>query len=241
MGKNMRNYNSSIGYEIPSAVYNKELRDYMVAVYQYMAFALAITGMVAVGAASSPTFMSLIFGTPLQWVVAFAPLVMVFFMGARITTMSSDAAKVSLAVFAALMGLSLSSIFLVYTGESIARLFFIAASVFGSMSLYGYTTKKDLTSFGSFLIMGLIGILIASIVNLFLASSAMQFIISFLGVIIFTGLTAYDTQRVKDSFFMLPDRGKATNIAVYGALTLYMDFINLFVMLLQLFGHRRDE
>lgn len=240
MGKNMKSYDK-VRYEIPSAVYNSELREYMVAVYQYMTFALVITGMVSIGAASSPTFMSLIFGTPLQWVVAFAPLVMVFFIGTRITTMSSDAAKVSLGVFAALMGLSLSSIFLVYTGESIARLFFITASVFGSMSLYGYTTKKDLTSFGSFLMMGLIGILIASIVNLFLASNAMQFIISFLGVIIFTGLTAYDTQRVKESFFMIPDRGKITNIAVYGALTLYMDFINLFVILLQLFGHHRDE
>lgn len=239
MGNNMKSYDR-VGYQIPSAVYNNELREYMVAVYQYMAFALVITGIVSMGAASSPTFMSLIFSTPLQWVVAFAPLVMAFFMGARITTMSSDAAKVSLGVFAALMGLSLSFIFLVYTGESIARLFFITASVFGSMSFYGYTTKKDLTSFGSFLMMGLIGILIASIVNLFLASNAMQFIISFLGVIIFTGLTAYDTQRIKDSFFAIPEE-KTSNVAVYGALMLYMDFINLFVMLLQLFGHRRDE
>jgi FtsH-binding integral membrane protein len=185
--------------------------------------------------------MQLMFATPLAWVVMFAPIAMAIYMGAKIHSLSIQGAQFCLGIFSALMGLSLSTIFLVYTGESIARVFFITASIFGAMSLYGYTTKKDLTSIGSFMLMGLIGILIASLVNIFLASSMIHFTVSVLGVVIFTGLTAYDVQRVKENYnFMGGNQEIAEKASIFGALTLYMDFINLFVMLLRLFGNRRD-
>jgi len=171
--------------------------------------------------------------------VIFAPLVMVFFLSARINSMSLSGAQIAFWVFAALMGLSIASIFLVYAHASIARVFFITAASFGALSLYGYTTQRDLSAWGSFLFMGLIGIIIAMLVNLFLASSALQFAISVIGVLIFAGLTAYDTQQIKDMYYVGDDGTVAGRKAVMGALRLYLDFINLFMMLLQLFGDRR--
>jgi hypothetical protein len=170
-----------------------------------------------------------------------APLGFVFFFSYKLNSISAETAKTYLWIYSALMGVSLATIFVVYTGTSIARVFFITASTFGAMSLYGYSTKKDLSGFGSFLIMGLIGLMIASLVNIFLKSSAMEFALSVIGVFIFIGLTAYDTQRIKQSYYQFAGNdemvGKA---AVMGALSLYMDFINLFIMMLRFFGDRRN-
>jgi len=214
------------------------LRAYMLSVYNYMGLGLAITGLVAFLVASTPALYGPIFGTPLKWVVMLAPLGFVFFLGAKIRTMSVGAAQLTFWLFAAVMGLSLASIFLVFTGESIARVFFITAGTFGAMSLYGYTTKRDLSAWGSFLFMGLIGIIIAMLVNLFIASSALHFAISVIGVLVFTGLTAYDTQRIKEMYYELDASDVATRKAIMGALSLYLDFINMFMMLLHLFGNR---
>lgn len=225
---------------VSSAQYDEGLRAHMLKIYNYMAAALALTGAVAFGAASSPALMQSIYGTPVQWVVALAPLGIVLFLSFRINKLSMAAAQGWFWAFSAAMGLSLSYIFMLYTGASIARVFFITAGVFGSMSLWGYTTKKDLTGMGSFLMMGLIGIIIASIVNIFMQSSGLQFAISLLGVAIFTGLTAYDTQKIKHMYYQIGGAGEAAGkAAIMGALTLYLDFINLMVMLLRFFGERR--
>jgi FtsH-binding integral membrane protein len=216
------------------------LRSYLLQVYNYMGLGLAITGVVAFLVASTPALYQPIFGTPLKWVVMLAPLGFVFFLGAKIQTMSVSAAQLTFWAFAAVMGLSMASIFLVFTGESIARVFFITAAMFGAMSLYGYSTKRDLSGWGSFLFMGLIGIIIAMLVNIFLASAAVQFAISVIGVLVFTGLTAYDTQRIKEMYYELDSADVATRKAIMGALSLYLNFINMFVMLLQLFGTARE-
>ncbi len=223
---------------VDRAVIDEGLRAYMLGVYNYMASGLALTGIVAFIVANTPFLMNAIFGTPLLWVVMLAPLGVVFFMSARIQSMSAGAAQATFWVFAVLMGMSLASIFIVYTGASIARVFFITASVFGAMSIYGYTTKRDLTGWGSFLFMGLIGIIIASIVNWFLASSALDFAISVIGVLVFVGLTAYDTQNIKSMYVQSDGTAVVTKKAIMGALRLYLDFINLFLMLLHLFGNR---
>jgi uncharacterized protein len=216
------------------------LRQYMLSIYNYMTIGLAITGGVAFLVAQSPEALHMIFGTPLKWVVMLAPLGFVFFFSARIHTMTPATAQMVFWAFAATMGLSMASIFLVFTGSSIARVFFITAASFGATSLYGYTTKTDLSKFGSFLFMGLIGIVLASIVNIFLGSSALQFAISVIGVLLFTGLTAYDTQRLKELYADSYDRDTLSRIAIMGALQLYLDFINLFTFLLQLVGQNRD-
>jgi uncharacterized protein len=207
--------------------------------------ALVFTGIVAyattvlaVQDGAMTGFGQAIYASPLKWVVMLAPLGMVFLLSARIRSMSLGSARISFYVFAALMGLSLSSIFLVFTGESVVRVFFITAAAFGGLSLYGYTTKKDLSGFGSFLIMGLFGIIIASIVNIFLASSALQFAISVIGVLVFAGLTAYDTQRIKEMYNEIDASDIAGKKAIMGALSLYLNFINMFMLLLQLFGNR---
>lgn len=215
------------------------LRAHMLRVYNYMALGLAITGVVSLLASSSPALMAAIFGTPLKWVVMLAPLGMVLFLSARIAHMSFATAQMTFWIYAAMMGLSLSVIFLHFTGESIARLFFISSSVFATMSLYGYTTKRDLSQFGSFLMMGVLGIVIASLVNLFLKSSAMQMVISAIGVLVFTGLTAYDTQMIKEMYLECDGSETAGKKAILGALNLYIDFVNLFISLLQLFGDRK--
>jgi FtsH-binding integral membrane protein len=216
------------------------LRQYMLSIYNYMAAGLVITGLVAVAVASSTAAMSVIFGTPLKWVVIFAPLVFLFLFAPRIYTMSPSSAQMCFWAFAAVMGLSMSSIFIVFTGQSIARVFFITAATFGATSLYGYTTKTDLSKMGAFMMMGVIGIFIASLVNIFLQSSALQFAISVIGVIAFTGLTAWDTQRFKEMYAESYDRDTLTRMAVHGALELYLDFINLFTFLLRLMGQTRD-
>jgi hypothetical protein len=215
------------------------LRQYMVRVYSYMAAGLAISGFVAYFAASTG-FYQQIAGTPLIWIVMLAPLGMVLLLGFGINRMSIGAAFLAFWLFAALMGLSLAGVFLVFTGASIARVFFISAATFAAMSLYGYTTGSDLSRFGAFLFMGLIGIVIASLVNIFVGSNALQFAISVIGVIVFTGLTAYDTQRIKQVYLASDPADMTTKKAILGALTLYLDFINLFIMLLQLTGQRRD-
>ncbi len=233
------------------------LRSYMLRVYNYMAIGLAITGVAALAmvqfavadnaagaAAQLPNGMYLtefgvmLYTSALKWVVMLAPLGMVFFISARIGKMSTQSAQLAFWVFAGLMGISLSSIFLVYTSKSIVRVFFITAAAFGSLSLYGYTTKKDLSGWGQFLFMGLIGVIIASLVNLFVASSALQFAISVIGVLVFAGLTAYDTQRIKEMYYVGDDGTVAGRKAIMGALSLYLNFINMFVMLLSLFGNR---
>ena len=186
------------GLAVPAA--DEGLRSFMLSVYNYMGLGLAITGLVALAVASTPALYVPIFTTPLKWVVMLAPLGFVFFLSARIRTMSASAAQITFWLFAAVMGISMASIFLVFTGESIARVFFVTAATFGAVSLYGYTTKRDLTSMGSFLFMGLIGIVIASLVNLFIGSIALQFAVSVIGVLVFTGLTAWDTQRLKSEY-----------------------------------------
>jgi FtsH-binding integral membrane protein len=221
-----------------AAEIDQGLRSYMLKVYNYMASAIALSGIVAYLVASSPTALQLIHGTPLRWVVIFAPLGMVFFLSARMHKMSLFAAQASFWVFASLMGASLSYILLAYTGESIVRVFLITAISFGGLSLVGYTTKKNLSGMGSFLMMGLIGIIVASIVNIFLGSSMMQFIISVVGVLVFAGLTAYDTQQIKNMYLESDGTAVMGKKAIMGALRLYLDFINLFIMLLSLFGNR---
>ena len=216
------------------------LRSYLLQVYNYMGLGLAITGAIAFLVAATPALYVPIFTTPLKWVVMLAPLGFVFFLGAKIRTMSVSAAQLTFWAFAAVMGLSMASIFLVFTGESIARVFFITAAMFGVMSLYGYTTKRDLSGWGSFLFMGLIGIIIAMVVNIFLASAAVHFAVSVIGVLVFTGLTAYDTQRIKELYYELDAADVSTRKAIRGALSLYLDCSNMFVMLLHLFGATRE-
>ena len=214
------------------------LRRYMLRVYNYMMLGLALTGVVAFAVSSSPAAMQLIFGTPLMWVVMLAPLAFVMILSFGLHRLSTPMTQLLFWAFAGAMGLSLSSIFIAYTGASITRVFFITASAFAALSIYGYTTKKDLSGWGTFLFMGLIGIIIASIVNIFLASSMMHFIITVGGVLVFAGLTAYDTQKIK-SEYMVSDSGEvAEKKGVSGALRLYLDFINLFIMQLHLFGNR---
>ncbi|WFU34381.1 Bax inhibitor-1/YccA family protein [Bradyrhizobium brasilense] len=228
------------GFRPSVAEIDAGLRAHMQRIYGYMAGGLALTGLVAYLAAASGFYQS-IAATPLIWLVMLAPLGFVLVLSIGIQRMAAGTAMLLFWLYAAVMGLSLGGIFLVFTGESIARVFFITAATFGAMSLYGYTTRSDLSRFGSFLIMGLIGIVIASLVNIFIGSSALQFAISIIGVIVFVGLTAYDTQRIKE-MYLESDTGEiAGKKAVLGALALYLDFINLFMMLLQLFGHRRDN
>ncbi len=224
---------------VPQVDIDVGLREYMLRVYNYMASGLALTGIVAYAAIASGAYYT-IAHSGLMWLVFLAPLGIVFWMSMGIQKMSAAQAQALFWVYAGLMGLSLSGIFLVYTGASIARVFFITGGTFAAMSLYGYTTRRDLTQFGSFLFMGLIGIVIASLVNIFVASSALQFAISVIGVLVFTGLTAWDTQRIKEMYVVSDDGQIAGKKAIMGALTLYLDFINLFVMLLQLFGQRRS-
>ena len=215
------------------------LRTYMQRVYNFMALGLSITGITAYLTAQSPEMMQLIFGTPLRYLVLFGPLLMVFFLSARIGKMTFGSAQTLFWAFASVLGLSLASIFLLYTGESIAKVFFITAGMFAGTSLYGYTTQRDLSKFGSFLFMALLGIIIASVVNMFMHSGPMQFAISVLSVLIFTGLTAYDTQMIKEIYYANDDSETSGKKALFGALRLYMNFLNMFLALLQLFGNRR--
>ncbi len=247
------------------AVVDEGLRSYMLTVYNYMAAGVALTGIVAYflftqtitmdpalaaksasgaayGLKRGMYFTELgaaLYMSPIKWVLMLAPLAFVFGLSAMVYRMSAGMAQMMFWIFAAVMGASLSSIFIVYTHQSIVQVFFISAAAFAGLSLYGYTTKKDLSGWGSFLIMGVIGIVIAALVNLFLQSSALQFAISVIGVLVFAGLTAYDTQRIKDGYYEVAGNAEmAAKTAIMGALSLYLDFINMFVMLLSLFGNR---
>ena len=215
------------------------LRSYMLRVYNYMATGLGLTGLTAYFVAITPSLFNAIYGTPFYWIVALAPLGFVFYLSARLHKISFAKAQTVFWIFSGVMGLSMAYIFIAFTGASIARVFFITAGTFAGMSLYGYTTKKDLTGWGSFLFMGLIGIIIAMIVNIFLQSGMLSFIISCVGVLIFVGLTAYDTQRIKEMYYASDHPEISGKKAIMGALKLYLDFINLFIMLLRLFGQRK--
>ena len=240
-----------------AAAIDEGLRSYMLRVYNYMSIGLVVTGLAAwfaAGAAvttdpsnavatmNNGTMLTqwgyLLFASPLQWVVMLAPLAFVMVLSFGINKLSVPAAQATFWGFAAIMGVSLSSIFLVYTGASIAKVFFITAATFGSVSLYGYTTRRDLTSLGGFLMMGLFGLIIASVVNIFFNNGMLEFIISVAGVLIFVGLTAYDTQKIKEEYSESHSMEVLAKGAIMGALRLYLDFINLFLMMLRLFGNR---
>jgi hypothetical protein len=222
-----------------AAVLDQGLRAHMLRVFNYMASGVLLSGIVAYAVANS-SLAGIIFGTPLAWVVMLAPLAFVMVLSFGIHKLSFATAQALYWAFCAVMGASLASILIVFTGASVARVFFITAATFAATSLYGYTTKADLSKFGTFLFMGLIGIVIASVVNIFLGSSALQFAISVIGVLVFTGLTAYDTQRIKEEYYEGHDHETSSKMALMGALSLYLNFVNLFTLLMQLLG-QRDE
>ena len=236
---------------VDQASIDEGLRAYMLKVYNYMTTGLVLTGFIAYffGKASVEAYVpggviltpvgNMLFNSGLSFVIMLAPLGLVFYLIAGINKMSTASAQITFWLFASIMGLSLASIFVQFTHSSIARVFFITAGTFGAMSLYGYTTKRDLTKLGGFLFMGLIGIIIASIVNIFFQSGMMAFVISVIGVLVFVGLTAYDTQNIKNMYYGGDSEEVGSKKALMGALKLYLDFINLFILLLQLFGQRR--
>jgi FtsH-binding integral membrane protein len=233
-----------------SAQIDAGLRSYMLGVYNYMTTALGVTGLVAFGTKMLTTetgpdgatyvngLGALLFGTPMMWVVALAPLAMVFWLSAGIHRMSVPKAQTLFYVFAGLMGLSLTSVLFVYTGASVARAFFITAGAFSALSLYGYTTKRDLGPLGAFLIIGVFGLILASLVNIFVQSQGAEFLISIVGVLLFAGLTAYDTQKIKSMYMASDSHEVAQRKSIHGAMALYLDFINMFLFILRLFGNR---
>ncbi|MCF8475115.1 MAG: Bax inhibitor-1/YccA family protein [Emcibacter sp.] len=235
-----------------AAAVDEGLRAYMLTVYNYMASALTLTGLMAYVTANVPALYSLLYNfetlpdgtvylsgqTMLGFIVIFAPLALVLFLSFGINKMQASTAQMVFWLYAGLVGMSLSSILFVYTGTSIAKTFFVTAAAFGSLSLYGYTTKRSLSGMGSFLMMGLFGLIIASIVNIFMQSSMMDFIISMAGVLIFAGLTAYDTQKIKLMYMHSDGSETASKKAIMGALSLYLDFINMFLFLLRFMGNR---
>jgi uncharacterized protein len=241
-----------------AAEIDQGLRSYLLGVYNYMTTGLAVTGLVAYGVnmlavAHDPSqgvprmggivltsFGTALYGSPLRWLVMLAPLAFVFFFSFRIDRMTASTARNVFLLFAATMGLSISSILLVFTGASVTRAFFITAASFGALSLYGYTTRRDLSAFGSFLVMGLFGLVIASLVNLFVQSSGFQFALSCLSVLIFAGLTAWDTQAIKEMYYAGDSHEVATKKSINGALQLYLDFINIFMAVIQLTGNRNN-
>ncbi len=216
------------------------LKAYMLRVYNYMGFGLLLTALFAFLTSSSPSLMNAIYGTPLRFVIMFAPLAFILVLSFGVNKLQASTAQLIFWAFAGVNGVSLSYIFILYTGESLTRVFLITSATFLAMSLYGYTTKADLSKFGSILVMGVIGILIASLVNIFLKSSGLDFAISLFGVVIFTGLTAWDTQKIKLSYDGSYGNEVLKKQAIFGALSLYLDFINLFLMLLRIMGNRRD-
>ena len=227
---------ASVG--VPRAARDVGLRSYMLSVYNYMASGVLLTGIVALGFFSSGLAEQML-STPLKWVIMLAPLAFVMFMSFGQNKMSTGTMQAMFWGFAVAMGLSMSSIFIVYTGTSIAQTFFAVAAGFMALSLYGYTTKKDLSGFGTFLIMGVVGILVAMIANIFIQSSALGMAISGIGVLLFAGLTAYDTQKIKSMYAYVAGTDMMGKTAIMGALTLYLDFINMFTFLLQFMGDRR--
>jgi len=227
--------------DIDAAALDQGLRAHMLRVYNLMASAVALSGIVAALVASSPTAMQLIFGTPLRWVAMLAPLAFVLVLSFRFESMSKTAVQALFWAYAASIGVSLSVLLMVYTGTSVARAFFISAAMFAGMSLYGYTTKTSLAKFSSFLIMGVFGLLIAGVVNIFLQSTMMQFLISAASVLVFCGLTAWDTQRIKDTYAEYAGTEIEDKLAVMNALGLYINFIVIFQSILQLTGQRNND
>ncbi len=219
------------------AAYDAGLRSYMLSVYNYMASAVLLTGVVAMLFAQSG-LAAQVLNTPLRWVIMLAPLGFVMALSFGINKMSTGTAQIVFWAFATVMGLSMASIFLVYTGESIATAFFATTAAFAGLSLYGYTTKRDLSGFGTFLIMGVVGLIVAMLLNLWLQSSVMNLVISALGVLIFAGLTAYDTQRIKSMYAYVAGTDMVGKTVIMGALSLYLDFINMFQFLLSFLGSR---
>ena len=220
------------------ALFDEGLRQHMLRVYNYMGLGLVVTGLVAYIVGTTPALYVPIFSSPLKWVVMLAPLAFVLVFSFKIQTMSAATAQLAFWAFCAVMGLSLASVFLVFTGASIANTFFIAAAMFGATSLYGYTTKRDLTKMGSFLMMGLIGVVIASVANIFIGSSALQFAVSIIGIIVFTGLTAWDTQNIKEQYAENFSAESRQKMAVFGAFSLFLNFVNIFQLLLNFTGER---
>lgn len=224
----------------PAIDFDAGLRRHMLGIYNYMGIGLLVTAATAFAVAATPALSALVFGTPLKWVAIFAPLAFVMFLSFRIERMTLASARTAFFAFAAVMGVSLASVFLVFTETSIARTFLIAAAMFLSVSLWGYTTKKDLSGWSTFLLMGLIGVVIASLVNIFLGSSTLQLVVSLVGVIVFTGLTAWDTQRAKSDYLAYAGSEHAAKLSVMSALSLYLNFVNLFQLLLSFFGQREE-
>ena len=220
------------------AAFDAGLRSYMLSVYNYMASGVLLTGIVAMLFANSG-MAAQILSTPLRWLVMLAPLAFVMVLSFGINRLSTGTAQALFWAFAVAMGFSLSSIFLVYTGTSIAQTFFATAAAFGGLSLFGYTTKKDLSAFGTFLIMGVVGLLVAMLINIFLQSPVFQLAISGIGVLLFAGLTAYDTQKIKSVYYQVQGTDFVGKSVVMGALTLYLDFVNMFTFLLSFMGDRR--
>ena len=258
-GQNQTGFGSGFGTQSRTAVeVDQGLRAFMLGVYNNMILGLAVSALVALGVNKLAvtadatqavarmngqyltSFGRMLYATPLMWVVALAPLAFIFVFSFRMEKMSASTARMTFLAFAAVMGASLSTVLLRYTGASVTQTFFVTAAAFGALSLYGYTTQRSLSGIGSFLIMGLIGLMLASLVNIFLQSSALQFAISGIGVLIFAGLTAYDTQKLKEMYLYGNFDGEtAAKMSVFGALTLYLDFINMFQFLLSLIGDRR--
>jgi hypothetical protein len=251
-----RNYAAARGFGADRAVaIDQGLRAHMIRVYNYMAIGVALTGMIAWAAfqaaggdaiqisgryiTGATAFGQAILSGPLMWVLLFAPLGLVFFLSFRIGSLQASTARLLFFIYAGVVGLGLTPIFIVYTQGSLARVFFLTAASFGALSLYGYTTQRNLSAMGSFLMMGVFGLLLAMLVNFFWPSGALQFAISVIGVLIFAGLTAYDTQKIKEMYSVMDDGTLAGRKAVMGALTLYLDFLNMFLFLLRLFGDRR--
>jgi FtsH-binding integral membrane protein len=222
------------------ARFDEGLRRHMLGIYRNMGIGLALTGVVAMLVASSPALTALIFGTPLKWVAMLAPLAFVFFFQFRIERMTVSGARTAFFAFAAVMGVSMASILLVFTGESIAMAFFTAAAMFAGLSLWGYTTNRNLTGLGSFLFIGLIAVIGASLINLFIGSSVLQMALSAVGVLVFAGLTAWDTQRLKSEYLNFAGSQAADKLAIMGALSLYLNLINMFQLLLALFGQQEE-
>ena len=229
--------NAAASVGVPRAARDAGLRSYMLSVYNYMASGVLLTGIVALLFANSG-LAEQVLSTPLRWVIMFAPLAFVMVMSFGINRLSTGTLQLLFWAFATVMGLSMSSIFLVFTGTSIAQTFFAVSVGFLGLSLYGYTTKKDLSGFGTFLIMGVIGLLVAMVINLFLQSPAMMYAISAIGVLLFAGLTAYDTQKIKSMYAYVAGTDMMGKVVIMGALNLYLDFVNMFTFLLNFMGNR---
>jgi FtsH-binding integral membrane protein len=238
-------YATGMGRTMSAAQYDQGLRSYMLGIYNHMTIALAITALVAVGIGSmgrTSGIAQLLYGTPLKYVIMFAPLIFTLVLSFRWEKMSYGALLGTFYAFAATMGLSMGAIFFVFKLGSIAQTFLITATAFGGLSLFGYTTKKDLSGMGKFMLMGLIGLILASVVNIFMKSGTLQFAINVIGVLVFAGLTAWDTQRLKEEYDVVAgDQALMQKWSLMGALTLYLNFINMFQMLLQLMGVRNND